>query len=286
MRPGIAVFALVLASTAVLVGQQDQAPLAAFDVVSIKPNPSGAGDGRIILTPGGRVEWPSTTLRRLLGLAYMRHAFDSREIVGGPSWISSESFTVVATAGRPILNRPDGFPAELFEMLRGLVEERFKVRVHNEQRDAAIHTLGFARDDHKLGRAIRSVPDSCAESTKATVNQPPRNGPPPCSFGGPPGKLVGTSVTLSMFVNVLSRYVGRPVMDRTALRGSFDLELTFDPASTAAGNPGAPPGPTPTDDTVPSIFTALQEQLGLKLESTRGLVDVLVIDSADLPTPN
>jgi uncharacterized protein (TIGR03435 family) len=93
-------------------------------------------------------------------------------------------------------------------------------------------------------------------------------------------------VELSMFANVLSTYVEKPVIDRTGLGGSFDIELTFDPSSAAQAPPGAPPGPSPTDDTKPSIFTALQEQLGLKLESTRGTVDVLVIDSAERPTPN
>jgi uncharacterized protein (TIGR03435 family) len=76
------------------------------------------------------------------------------------------------------------------------------------------------------------------------------------------------------------------VIDRTGLPGSYDIELTFDPSSAAQAPPGAPLGPPPVDDTKPSIFTALQEQLGLRLESTRGPVDVLVIDQAQRPTPN
>src|SRR4030095_4721209 len=168
-------------------------------------------------------------------------------------------------------------PLELVAMLRALVEDRFKVRVHNEQRDAPIYTLVHARADRRTGSALRPVPDTCADAMKAMVNQPRRDGPPPCSFGGPPGQLVGVSVTMAMFANVLTRYVGRPVFDRTGLDGSFDLALTFDPASIAPGVPGAPPGPARTDDTSPSIVTALQEQLGLKLESTRGPIDVLVI---------
>jgi uncharacterized protein (TIGR03435 family) len=89
-----------------------------------------------------------------------------------------------------------------------------------------------------------------------------------------------------MFANVLSGSAGRRVIDRTGLTGSFDIELTFDPAPAAKAPPGAPVGPAPTDDAKPSIFTALQEQLGLKLEATRGPVDVLVIDQAERPTPN
>ena len=84
MKPPLATIALIVVSGVWVAAQQAATPPPTFDVVSIKPNPSGTGDGRIYITPGGRVEWPSTTLRRLLGLAYMRHAFDSREIVGGP----------------------------------------------------------------------------------------------------------------------------------------------------------------------------------------------------------
>jgi uncharacterized protein (TIGR03435 family) len=91
---------------------------------------------------------------------------------------------------------------------------------------------------------------------------------------------------MAMFANVLSGSAGRPVVDRTGLMGSFDFELTFDPGSAAQSPPGAPIGPVPRDDTKPSIFTALQEQLGLKLESTRGLIDVLIVDQAERPMPN
>ena len=121
---------------------------------------------------------------------------------------------------------------------------------------------------------------------KALAEKTPRSGPPPCSFGATAGRLIGTGVTLTMFANVLSGFVGRNVVDRTGLNGSFDMELTYDPASAAKAPPGTPAGPTTRDDTAPSIFTALQEQLGLKLESTRGAVDVLVIDAAERPTPN
>jgi len=89
-----------------------------------------------------------------------------------------------------------------------------------------------------------------------------------------------------MIGNVLSGFVGRLVVDRTGLAGSFDFELTFDPSSAAKVPTGAPPGPTPRDDIAPSIVTALREQLGLKLESTRGFVDVLVVESAERPTEN
>jgi uncharacterized protein (TIGR03435 family) len=283
MKPGV-VAALLVASTIAL-SAQPPAREPRFDVVSIKPSQSSApGDG-LRFNPG-RIEWTNTTLKNLIRMAYQRFGFDPREIIGGPAWIDSEQFHIIATASQPPANRADGFPEELLAMIRALVEDRFKVVVHNEQRDAQIYTLVLARTDGKAGTALRQVPDACAEAMKAMSERTPRNGPPPCSFGATAGRLIGTGVTLTMFGHVLSNFVGRNVVDRTGLGGSYDIELTFDPASAAQAPPGAPPGPTPTDDTKPSIFTALQEQLGLKLESTRGPIDVLVIDQAERPTAN
>jgi len=283
------VFAAALIGLSAASAQQPAIPQLAFDVVSIKPNLSGS-PGRFSISPSGRIEWPNTTLRELLDLAYMRFPFDPREIAGGPSWINSDRFTVIATTDQPLQPRPDGLPSDLIAMLRTLVEDRFQVSVHNEQREASIYRLVHARSDERTGAGLHSVPDACAEAMKEFIgSRPPRLervGPPPCSFGGPTGRLIGTGVTMTMFGNVLSGYVGRTVVDQTGLTGSFDIELMFDPASAAKASPGAPPGPPPTDDTMPSIFTALQEQLGLRLESTRGPVDVLVIDRAERPTAN
>ena len=174
---------------------------------------------------------------------------------------------------------------ELNGMLRTLIEQRFGVKTRNEQREGDVYTLTFARSDRKTGAGLRQVPDACAAALKELAGAaplPPRSGPPPCSFGGPPGRLIGTGVTIAMFASVLSGNVGRTVIDRTGLAGSFDIEMNFDPSSTAQ----APPGPQPIDASKPSIFTALQEQLELKLESTHGPIDVLVVDQAERPTPN
>jgi len=278
----------VLALSAALLAQQAPASQPAFDVVSIKQSQPGAPNRLPRISPG-RVELFNTTLKSLIGTAYSRFPFDSREVVGGPPWIDSERFDIVATMEKPPQLAGFAMLGELSVMLRALIEQRFGVKAHNEQREGDVYTLTYARSDRKTGAGLLLVPDACAAALKELTGAAPppqRTGPPPCSFGGPPGRLIGTGVTMAMFANVLSGYVGRPVLDRTARTGSFDLELTFDPASTAPGVPGAPPGPAPIDDRAPSIFTALQEQLGLKLESTRGQVDILVIDSAERPTPN
>jgi uncharacterized protein (TIGR03435 family) len=281
MKTLLAVIAPVAVSLAA-VAQQVATPLPTFDVVSIKPSQSSAVRGGLRFNPSGRVEWTNTTLRNLLRMAYQRFGFDPRDVVGGPGWIDSEGFDIIATAERPPRNRPDGFPEELLAMIRALVQDRFKVRVHNEQREAPIYAMVLTRSDGKTGPSLHPVADACAEAMKALAEKTPRSERPPCSFGATAGRLIGTGVTLTMFANVLSGFVGRNVVDRTGLNGSFDIELTYDPASAAK----APPGPTTRDDTAPSIFTALQEQLGLKLESTRGTVDVLVIDQAERPSPN
>jgi len=286
VKPGI-LCALLCASSLSLAGQQP-APAREFDVVSIKPSPPGASNRLPRINPG-RVEIYNTTLRRLIGMTHSRFAFDPRQVVGGPSWIDSERFDLIATMNLPPQFDSSGVPAGLVAMLRTLVEERFQVKTHNERREGDVYALTFARSDRKTGADLRSVPDMCAAAMKeqsGATPAPPRKGPPQCSFGGPPGKLIGTGVTMAMIANVLSDHVGRLVVDRTGLAGSFDFELNFDPASAAKAPPGAPPGPLPVDDTKPSIFTALQEQLGLKLESTRGPIDVLVVDQAERPAAN
>jgi uncharacterized protein (TIGR03435 family) len=285
MKSTTVIVTLLLAS-AVSAGQQASQPT--FDVVSIKPSPAGAPNRLPRISPG-RVELFNTTLKRLIASAYSRFPFDPREVVGGPAWIDSERFDIVATMERPPQFDQTRMLGELNEMMRTLIEQRFGVKAHNEQREGDVYTLTFARSDRKTGAGLRPVPDACAAALKELTGAAPlpqRSGPPPCSFGGPPGRLIGTGVTIAMFASVLSGNAGRNVIDRTGLTGSFDIELNFDPSSAAQAPPGAPPGPTPTDDTKPSIFTALQEQLGLKLESTRGPIDVLVIDQAERPTAN
>ena len=211
----------------------------AFDVVSIKPSQPGAQNRLPRISPG-RVELFNTTLRRLVASAYSRFPFDPREVVGGPAWIDSERFDIVATMERPPQFDQPGMLGELNAMLRALIEQRFGVKVHNEQREGDVYTLTFARSDRKTGTGLRPVPDACAAALKelAGATPPPqRSGPPPCSFGGPPGRLIGTGVTMAMFASVLSGNAGRTVIDRTGLAGSFDIEMNFDPSSAAQAPP-------------------------------------------------
>jgi len=174
-------------------------------------------------------------------------------------------------------------------MLRTLLEERFKLVVHQETRDLPIYALTLARSDGKLGpKLVRSDVDcdkviaELAEAIRKTGRPPlgPPGQAPPCSTGGPPGKFTGNDITMQMLADVLIASVNRMdavdrvVVDRTGLSGGFDLTLEWTPDELVAASSGA------------SIFTALQEQLGLKLEPTRGPVEVIVIDHVERPTPD
>jgi bla regulator protein blaR1 len=270
----------------------------AFEVASVKPNKSVDGRRGGSFAPG-RFNQTSVTLRQLIQMAYGRQAFDVREISGGPSWIDSDRFDIVAKADGDLraLYLPDGkgSPGLAYLMLRTLLAERFRLVVHAETRELPVYALVMARRDGRTGPQLRRSDVDCAAITAAsaasvakTGRLPASPGPgkgPPCSIGPRPGHLTGNAASLSQLAAVLSSSVNRVVLDRTGLTGAFDLNLDW--------TPDQPPPPTdaaraidrPADPGL-SIFTALQEQLGLKLESTKGPVDVIVIDRAEQPTPD
>jgi uncharacterized protein (TIGR03435 family) len=171
-------------------------------------------------------------------------------------------------------------------MVRTLLADRFKLTVHDEVRDLPVYALVTARSDGRPGPQLRRVEVDCA----ALYDDGPRPatpGPGKDACGAFRGlgtsRITGHAVTMLMLANLVVRgSVGRMVLDRTGLSGAFDLDLEWTPERTALSadaSPGAPPA-----SEGPSIFTALQEQLGLKLDSRRGPVDVLVIDHVERPT--
>jgi bla regulator protein blaR1 len=256
-----------------------------FEVASVKPNKTG--DGRIMfgLQPGGRFNATNVTLRMLL-----RQAFNVQEfqITGGPDWMASDRFDVVAKA-------PEReFTADLMRpMLRSLLAERFKLVVHNETREMAIYALVKARDDGKLGPNLSPAAIDCAAVMRGRRGGPPPTPPQPgqkleCGFMIGPGRMNAGGMPLSNLAQTLSPQVGRIVLDKTELTGNYDLELTYSLEGLGSVFPGGGPplingAPAPIDPNQPNLFTALQEQLGLKLDSQRGPVDVVVIDSVQQP---
>jgi uncharacterized protein (TIGR03435 family) len=259
----------------------------AFQVASIKPNKSTEGRG-IRLQPGGRFTAVGIQLRDLIRIAYGDPASLLRnQIVGGPDWLASDRFDIVAKAdvdfGTPSSER------ELLGMLRTLLEDRFQLKAHQETRDLPIYELVVARSDKQLGPKIRRSTGDCIRPD--TLPAPTTNPPDPSRFCGNMrnnlnGVLSATAVTMQSWAGFLAELplVSRVVRDRTGLTGEFDVHIEFVPAFLQNTNADGSPVPNPAADSGPNLFTALQEQLGLKLEPTKGPVAVLVIDHVERPT--
>lgn len=281
-------------------------PNPVFEVASVKPNRSGANNIGIGLQPGGRFTATNVPVVQLIRFAYGLQPF---QIVGGPSWANSDRFDITAKAEGDVAPAPlgaGGPPGPMQLMVRALLADRFKLVVHTETREMPIYNLVLARPDGRLGDRLKPSTLDCAALTAARRGGGPgarAGGPPPaltpgerpqCGMRMGPGNLSAGGMTITFFGNGLGPMLQRVVTDKTNLAGTFDIDLTWTPdvpqgALNAPPTPGAPPGanaPPPIDPNGPTIFTAVQEQLGLKLEPARGPVDVLVIDSVQQPTPD
>jgi len=261
-------------------------PAAAFSVVSVRPTAPSSTEQRGIrpIGAGGRFRAVGMTLRDLIRVAYgSQAALLPSQIVGGPKWAESAAFDIetgvddtAATGGQMTTER-------LFAMLRTLLSDSFKLRLHSEARELPIYELVLARQG-RLGGTLMPTTTPCVSVTSGAASNAAA-GVPLCGFRRvSPTNLAGTGVTMELLAGVLASVpdVGRPVRDRTGLKGGFDLDVTFAPLA-AVGQPAV--GPTAPDG-APQLFTALQEQLGLRLQNSRGLVDVFVIDSAEIPPSN
>lgn len=300
---------LVVLSTVAFTAQAPSAPQ--FDVASVKPsnpNPTGPlGAIPLMLPPvGGRFTATNVPLRLLVRTAYGVQDF---QIAGGPSWQMERRFDIVAKTEDTAATMEGILP-----MLRALLAERFRLKTHTESREMAVSALRVARSDGALGPDLKASTADCANQTDqaqkladalakggvaAAAALLPRNGQPiPCAVGpllpAPGGPMSfgmrGNGVPLSSLTRLLTEFTGRMVTDRTGLTGLFDWELRFDPEVmmqlAVRSGVNLPPGLTLPQSDSPSLLTAVREQLGLKVDSERGPVDVIVIDSADEPTPD
>ena len=273
---------------------QAQAGAPAFEVASIKPN--NAGDNRVMMqNQPGRFIATNVTLRLLIRNAYQLQDF---QITGGPSWLNADHFDIVAKIPEGVRDGPPGPPGSgpgpLQLMIRSLLAERFKLVVHNETKDSPIYALIVARSDGRLGPELKKSVTDCEAMFAAGRGRGrgpmPPPGPPqpgdrmPCGIRIGPGNMAVGGSTLAQFANSLGMFAGRVVQDRTGLTGAYDFNLTWTPDQMPQRPPGAPD--LPVDPNGPSLFTAVQEQLGLKLDSQRGPVQLLVIDRAEKPVEN
>jgi uncharacterized protein (TIGR03435 family) len=233
------------------------APNPDFSVTSVKPGDPSVRRGSLEYRPEvGEFDSNSATLDQLIGFAYDVRAY---QIVGGPKWRDTASFTIDAKAESPIPSGPAS--TQIFRtMVQALLAKRFQLVVRQETRDAPVYELVVDKNGSKL-----------KEGTEAT--------------GGirmETGQLIGMAAPMFLLVNQLSRQLGRTVIDKTGLLRKYDFTLRWEPDSGPAGSDT----PLLSDSPGPSIFTAVQDDLGLKLQPTKGPVKFIVIDRLEKPDAN
>jgi len=240
-----------------------QKPALSFDVASIKPNNSGGRNSVVLPRPGGGFTATNVTMMQL-----MRFGFSIQEFqVSGqlPNWFNIERFDIEARAD--VQGEPR---AEVWQpMLQALLADRFKLAFHKEVRAMPAYDLIVSKNGHKLQRV---EPGECL--------------PPPAgmcgTFRASTSQIIGDRVSMEAFATRLTRSMGRTVVDKTKVEGVFNLLLQWTPDP----QPGVQVDAPPPDGGGPTIFTALQEQLGLRLEATKNPVEVYVIDRVERPSEN
>jgi uncharacterized protein (TIGR03435 family) len=275
-----------------------------FEVASVKPNASGGLDAYWQSPPGGgRVVIRNLPLRTIISWAYQLEADDER-LIGSPDWIRTEKFDIVAKAPEGVevgglLRVGPAAPGLL--MIRTLLAERFQLEIHTEMRELPIYALMTANAGGRLGPKLTPSDTDCdrlnAEIRAGRALSPPPPGTvAPCRTWNFRNRFAHGAQPLAALTDVLSGLVRRRVVDRTGLTGRFDYELSWTPDQ-------LPPADSPDriavggveidltggvniDPNGAALLTALREQLGLKLESARGPVQVFVIDRVERPTPD
>ena len=237
---------------------------ASFEVAAIKPGDPNNRQSGVHWAAGGRVANTNATVKALIAFAY---GLPEEQILGGEKWVSSDEYSIVAKpdSDSPIPSGDAGY-LKMKTLFQQLLGSRFKLKVHSETRQVAVYNLILAKSG-KLREA-----DSRSGSSLPTRA----------------GHFIGTAVPIWALAQVLSQQLARPVTDKTGLSGKYNFDLTYavDPLQGDPFGPLTRYSPSPSDDNSPSIFTALEEQLGLRLESTRGPLQVIIIDRAEKPEAN
>jgi uncharacterized protein (TIGR03435 family) len=254
----------------------------ALGVGSIKPNSSGNPMGLVNVNSAGVFRGINLTTRGLILMAYGLH---NTQLNGGPTWIGTDRFDVIAKPPEDVTQgQLSDFGSERMQlMLRSLLAERFKFASHAEMKELPVFILTKARSDGKLGPSIRPTTADCAARELSTTPPPPlsRVGElPTCTAMAGFGRYAAGNRPIATLVRYLQG--DRLILDRTGLKGNFDLNLEFAPNQVAGGSGSS----ASADSDRPSMFIALQEQLGLKLESATMPVAVLVVDHIERPTAN
>jgi uncharacterized protein (TIGR03435 family) len=252
-----------------------QQPQPAFEVASIKRDVSGQPGPLYKLFPGFTVE--RATVKDLIAMAYYIHDF---QILAGPGWINSERYNIQAKAdGAPVFSQE--YRMLQLRRLQTLLRERFKLAVHRETKELPVYELTVVKGGPKL-----EAPNCIQRNPGDFKNAPGKTMWDYCGSGGwGIGRYEATNGDMSDLAGGLSGMLERIVVDKTGITGKFHIQLTFAPDDSVRRFPDIAAAPTSPGD-APNIFTALQEQLALKLESARGPVEALVIDHVERPSEN
>ena len=255
----------MLAMTPIAWPQDVPAKKLTYDVISVKPDTSGGGGMRMMVTPDG-FQADNVSLKMMMQSAYQ---YNQELIFGLPKWAETDRFDVkakVAEEDLPALKKMA--PPDRIKIVQNVIEERFKVKVHRETKEMPTYDLVIAKGGLKIKEAVLD------ENS-------------PNAMKGPDGKVHGGTMTLGRgmlkaqavptesLVKLLSSVTQRTVVDKTGLKGSYDFELKWTPDDAPAGS---------ADENLGSIFTALQERLGLRLDAIKGMVETLIVDHAEKPS--
>jgi uncharacterized protein (TIGR03435 family) len=285
----VAALVITVVVAAPAAAQTDQRP--AFAVATIKKNTSGDAAQTMRLQPGGRIVVANQPLRRLIAFSY---GLQPQQLAGGPSWLDTDRFDIVAQADGNLSPTPPGAPpGPAQQMMQRLLSDRFGLAVHTEAREMPVYALTIARSDGRLGPRIRPADRDCLALMTAAPGGVPvaapqlSDGRPACGARrDASGRVMAGGTDMKMFASqMLTGQVDRLVVDRTGLTGAYDFDLEYALDVQGRGAASAPDAATAVSDR-PSLFTALEEQLGLKLQPTRAPVDVTVIDRVTPPTDN
>jgi uncharacterized protein (TIGR03435 family) len=279
---------LLIGATAVgmpiVFGQVNAAPtvdLPGFEVASVKPAKTGEGS-TILLTADG-VTATRVTVKFLIKQAY---GLEDDEISGAPGWLDSETYDVVAKVGSSDLAALDKLDEkQRLRMLQPVLAERFQLKVHRAPKEIPVYALVIAKNGPKLHQAKPG--DTYADGIKGPDGKP---GGRPGMMMWSRGRLIAQGIPIASLLPPLTQQLERTVLDKTGLKGTYDITLQWTPEDDGPivnGAEGGRQGSTSAaDSSGASIFTAIQEQLGLKLESQKGQVEGLVIDHVERPSGN
>lgn len=250
--------AVLVAAAALSVFAQSPDTRPSFEVASIKENNSGARNSGTSTRDGGLFVGTNVSVKQLIMQSYRLQDF---QVIGGPDWINTAAFDIQARAAEGAVTKQVGprdvtKPSTLELMVQSLLADRFQLKVRRETREMPIYVLVVGKDGSKLKPPAGETGSTNTNSSNGKT------------------KIVGKGAPVASLAQIIGQQLRRPVVDKTDLTGLFDFEANWFNAN------------APTDEVGPSVFTALQEQLGLKLESARGPVDVLLIESVQQPSEN